>query len=74
MVEGSDGVLEITAYRYTPTSLYSMTWAGSDIGRTVLALFKNYEARKDEVVGQEFAVSSRKITFPDFADIISQGS
>jgi len=72
MVEGADGVLEIPAYRYTPTALYTTLWAGSGIGRSVLALFKNYEARRDEVVGQEFAVASHKITYPDFAAIISQ--
>lgn len=73
LAKKDDGTYELPVPCYSPTSVQGICWAEKDVGQSVLALFKNYQERKDEIWGKTFYVGTAHITYPDFAAILSEG-
>jgi hypothetical protein len=68
-----DESLEFAIPKYNPTALQLVTWVGGSVGPAAAALFKHYEDSRAEVVGQSFVAANARITYPEFAEILSQG-
>ncbi|EGN94231.1 hypothetical protein SERLA73DRAFT_144748 [Serpula lacrymans var. lacrymans S7.3] len=58
---------ELSSPIKTASSHTNISWIGHDLGASVLVLFKNYESRQAEVLGQTFYVMSETMTYQDFA-------
>lgn len=54
------------------TSTQPIAWITQLVGPSVLALFKNYQARKDEVLGKVFYAVRARITYPQLAEILEK--
>ncbi|KAL1669407.1 hypothetical protein GGF50DRAFT_110379 [Schizophyllum commune] len=56
-----------------PDMTFTWTWIGHDMGPAVTALFKNYETRKDEVLGQTFVLGVARATVKETAAEFAKG-
>jgi hypothetical protein len=68
----ADDNYELAIPHYSPTATNALLWVQKDLGASVLALFKHYQHRKDEVLNKTFYVANAHITYPDFAKILSK--
>ena len=72
MIKKDDGSLELAVPYYRPDKTQAVTWVETSLGPSVLALFKHYNDRKDEVLGKTFYVANAHITYPDLAKMIEK--
>jgi len=63
---------ELPAPKFGPDTLQEITWAERDIGSSVLAILKNYQDRKDEILGKTFCAVTTRMTYTRFAEILSK--
>ncbi|TRM62041.1 hypothetical protein BD626DRAFT_499577 [Schizophyllum amplum] len=56
-----------------PNAPTVQTWIGHDMGPAVVALFKQYDTRAAEILGQTFVLGSARMTYEDFAAELSKG-
>lgn len=59
---------------YSTNSTQEVLWVKKDLGKVVLALLKNYQGGADEVLDQGFAVVTERVTYPEYAKILSGGT
>jgi len=69
----SDGSYEFGIPRYQPTSTQAVVWVANSVGLSALALFKNYQARKEDILGKTFYVANERVTYPKLAEIVAKG-
>ena len=69
----ADGTYELAIPHYSPIATNALLWVQKDLGASVLALFKQYKTRGDEIRNKTFYVANAHITYPDFAKILSKG-
>ena len=67
-----EGPLQLRIPRSSPTHIQPITWVTKDLGPSVLALFKNYETKKD-IWSQTYCVLTTEVSYPEFAEIIQKG-
>jgi hypothetical protein len=72
-VKTPEGSLEIQIPKYSPTAVQAITWIGRDLGPSVLALFKNYETKKDIGSQKYYYVVTAQVSFTELAEIIQKG-
>jgi hypothetical protein len=68
-----DGSFELRTPRYRPTALLPAVWASKDIGPCALALFKNYQDHKDEILNKVFYGITAQVSHLEFAEILQKG-
>ncbi|EGO03840.1 hypothetical protein SERLA73DRAFT_119473 [Serpula lacrymans var. lacrymans S7.3] len=61
---------EVVVPRYDAHSPQYITWIERDLGQCALALLKNYDSRKDEILDNTFYAVSEKMTYTQLADIL----
>jgi hypothetical protein len=71
-VKLADDTYELAIPHYSPAATNALLWVQKDLGASVLALFKHYQDREDEVLNKTFYVANAHITYPDFAKILSK--
>jgi hypothetical protein len=69
----TDGSYEFQIPRYHPTSVLPFVWVEQALGASVLALFKNYRTRQEEILGKLFYVANARTTYPELAAIAEKG-
>jgi hypothetical protein len=67
------GNLQIVAAKFTETDTQFITWIERDLGPAVQALLKNYDIPEKEIIGSKYHVGTARMTYPDFAKILSNG-
>jgi hypothetical protein len=72
-VKMPDGSFELRTPRYSPTTLLPAVWASKDIGPCALALFKNYQDHKDEILNKVFYGITAQVSHLEFAEILQKG-
>ena len=67
-----EGSLEVQIPKYSPTATQALTWVARDLGPSVLALFKNYETKKD-LWYQTYHAVAAQASYTELADIFQKG-
>jgi len=68
---GSSYELEVPFFK--PNQEQFITWIARDEGATVLALFKNYDKRTNEINNKTFGCVSFKMSYGDLAEALQKG-
>lgn len=74
LVKQSDGTYELPMPLFSADATNAILWVKNALGASVLALFKNYRDRPDEIMNKTFVVANAHMTYPDFAAVLSKGS
>lgn len=69
----ADGSYELKIPKFQPASTQPVVWVEQALGASVLALFKNYQSRKEEILGRVFYVIAARVTYPKLAEIVEKG-
>jgi len=67
-----EGSLEIQIPKFSPTAPQAVTWVERDLGPSVVALFKNYETKKD-LWNQTYYAVEAQVSYTELAEIIQKG-
>lgn len=70
--KSSSGELELVVPVAEAASKEEFIWIEKDFGPCVLALFKNYQTRKDSIWNQTFHAVSERLTFQEFTDTLAK--
>ncbi|KIM73992.1 hypothetical protein PILCRDRAFT_828638 [Piloderma croceum F 1598] len=68
----ADGSYELKIPKFQPASTQPFAWVEQALGVSVLALFKNYQSRKEEILGRVFYVVTARVTFSKLAEIVEK--
>jgi hypothetical protein len=72
LAKKDDGTYEITVPCFSPTAKQAVTWVQADLGKSALALFKNYN--KPAIPGQTYHAVTAQISYTELAELIEKGT